>query len=57
MMNDEKEMKIPIISVFQTPGLTSIQQLIDSTSKETFSFGNSSSATETFFLAPPEQEE
>jgi len=54
-MDKEREAKIPIISVFQTPGLTSIQQLINTTSNEIFSFGSSSSATETISLAPKER--
>lgn len=45
-MHEEKLGRIPIISVSKTPGLTSIEQLVDSSSNEIFSFQDSTSKTE-----------
>ena len=45
-MHEEKLGRIPIISVSKTPGLTSIEQVVDTTGNEIFSFKDSTSKTE-----------
>lgn len=45
-MSKERLIKIPIISMSQTPGLTSINQLVDDTNNEIFSFQDGTSKTE-----------
>lgn len=45
-MLEEKPLKIPTISVSQTGGLTSMQQLIDTSANEIFSFKGSTSEME-----------
>ena len=45
-MHEEKLGRIPIISVSKTPGLTSMEQVVDSTGNEIFSFQDSTSKTE-----------
>jgi hypothetical protein len=45
-MLENKPLEVPIISLLRTGGLTSIQQLIDNTSNEIFSFGDSTSEIE-----------
>jgi uncharacterized membrane protein len=44
--HEEKLGRIPIISVSKTPGLTSIEQIVDTTGNEIFSFKDSTSKTE-----------
>ena len=51
MMEEERtEMNVPVISVLQTAGLTSMEQLIDTTSNEIFSFKDTTSKTEEYYL-------
>lgn len=43
----------PVISVSQTGGLTSAQQLVDTTSGDIFTFKDDTSATEKFSVVSP----
>lgn len=52
MEQEELNSERPIISMSQTAGLTSIGQLIDSTSDEIFSFKDTTSGTEETFVIP-----
>lgn len=45
-MHEEKLGRIPIISVSKTSGVTSIEQVVDTTGNEIFSFKDSTSKTE-----------
>lgn len=57
MIEEKSNVKIPTISVSQTGGLTSIEQLVDSTSNEIFSFEDSTSEIEEISIVfPPSYE-
>ena len=56
-MLEKKPLKVPIISVSQTGGLASIQQLIDTTSNEIFSFKDSTSEMEIIPIVYPHEEQ
>ncbi len=55
-MLEKKPLKMPIISVLQTGGLASTQQLIDTTSNEIFSFKDSTSKMEITPIIYPYEE-
>lgn len=53
MVEEKDNQKIPILSMSQTGGLTSIEQIIDITSNEIFSFNDNTSATEEILVVFP----
>jgi len=56
MFGKSEEIKLPIISTTNTSGLTSILQLIDTTSNEIFTIKDSTSGTEIIPILSPQIE-
>ena len=48
-----KKLEIPVVQVAETAGLTAIEQLVDNTSNEIFSFQDSTSKTEKKLIIYP----